>query len=165
MFYCGTRPSEALALKFSDINGNYIHITKSLHRRGKREVDSPKNNSSIRYIYLPFKIRFNLYKLKKYYISIYGVYNRDYYLFGGKKPLSTTTIDRYKDKACKGANLRTITQHQFRHSYASYKIHKGVAIDYVSKSMGHSRVSTTLDIYLHNEKKTHNVLFQKFNIF
>lgn len=165
MFYCGTRPSEALALKFSDINGNYIHITKSLHRRGNREVDSPKNNSSIRYIYLPFKIRFNLFKLKKYYISIYGVYNKDYYLFGEKKPLSTTTIDRYKDKACKSANLRTITQHQFRHSYASYKIHKGVAIDYVSKSMGHSRVSTTLDIYLHNEKKTHNVLFQKFNIF
>lgn len=165
MFYCGTRSSEALALKFSDIFNNYVYISKSLHRRGLRDIDLPKNNSSIRYIYLPLKIRYNLYKLKKYYTSIYGVFNKDYYIFGGLKPLSTTTIDRYKLKACESAHLRSITQHQFRHSYASYNIHKGVPIDYVSKSMGHSRVSTTLDIYLHNEKKTHNVFHHWFNIF
>lgn len=32
-------------------------------------------------------------------------------------------------------------------------IHKKVPIDYVSRSMGHSQVSMTLDVYLHNEKE------------
>ena len=34
---------------------------------------------------------------------------------------------------------------------------KKVPIDVVSRSMGHSKVSTTLDIYLHQEKNTINV--------
>lgn len=76
------------------------------------------------------------------------------YIFGGKKPLSTTSIDRYKHKACVQQNIREIAQHQFRHSYATRMIHKKVPIDIVSRSMGHSKVSTTLDIYLHQEKKS-----------
>ena len=34
---------------------------------------------------------------------------------------------------------------------------KNVPIDLVSRSMGHSKVSTTLDIYLHQEKNTTSV--------
>ena len=64
---------------------------------------------------------------------------------------------KQEKKAYKKANLPSITQHEFRHSYATRKIHKKIPIDVVSRSMGHSKVSTTLDIYLHQEKNTHNV--------
>lgn len=83
--------------------------------------------------------------------------SNDYFVFGGPKPLAPTTIDRYKEKAYLKAKLPSITQHEFRHSYATRKIHKKVPIDVVSRSMGHSKVSTTLDIYLHQEKNTINV--------
>ncbi len=33
-------------------------------------------------------------------------------------------------------------------------IHEKMPIDYVSRSMGHSRISMTLDTYLHQEKRT-----------
>ena len=151
MYFYGTRPSEAMALKFSDIENNLVHINHSIQRRGNRELDTPKNQSSFRTIKINFITRFRFLVLHCYYINKYG-YDKDYFVFGGLKPLSTTTIDRYKLKACDNANLRPITQHQFRHSYATRMINKGIAIDIVSRSMGHSKVSTTVDTYLHSDR-------------
>lgn len=155
MYFYGTRPSEAMALKFSDIDGLYCDINHSIQRRGKREIDTPKNQSSIRTIKISILMWFRIYKLKKYYIKKYGSFHRDYFIFGGQKPLSTTTVDRYKEKACNNAKMRIITQHQFRHSCATRLVHKGIPIDIVSKLLGHSKVSTTVDVYLHQEKRMH----------
>ena len=166
MYFYGTRPSECIALRFSDLDRYIVHIRHNIHRRGKRLLDTPKNQSSIRDIKISFVERFRLYILKCYYIKIYGEWCEDYFIFGGKKPLSTTSIDRYKHKSCIRANLREITPHQFRHSYATRNIHKKVPIDIVSRSMGHSRVSTTLDIYVHKEKRvTSTLLSVRFNFF
>lgn len=157
MYFYGTRPSEAMAVRFLDLKYNYIYIRHSIHRKGNRELDTPKNQSSIRIIKISFLMLVRIWLLKKYYIKKYGSISSDYFIFGGPRPLAPTTIDRYKEKAYKKANLPSITQHEFRHSYATRRIHKKVPVDIVSRSMGHSKVSTTLDIYLHQEKNTHNV--------
>lgn len=154
MFFYGTRPSETMALRFIDLDGLFITINHNIHRRGKRSLDTPKNQSSIRTFKISLLMYIRICYLKKYYIKKFGECNNDYFIFGGIKPLSSTSIDRYKHKACVKQNIREITQHQFRHSYATRMIHKRIPIDYVSRSMGHSRVSTTLDIYLHQNKKS-----------
>lgn len=158
IFFLGTRPSEALGLRFCDIDANSIHIEHSLQRRGNRELDTPKNQSSIRHIKISLLMFLRFYRLKKYYKKIYGTFNKNYFIFGGKKPLSTTTLDRRKKDACDKANLYVISQHGFRHSYATRMINKE-PIDAVSRSMGHSNVSTTLDIYSHNEKRANRIPF------
>ncbi len=164
IFHFGTRPGEAMALKFSDVYGGYLYIHNNIQRRGNRELDTPKNQSSVRYINLSFLMRWKLFCLKCYYEKKYGrVY--DYFLFGGMKPLAPTTIDRKKKIACEKAGLFEITQHQFRHSYATNKIHKGVPIDVVSKDLGHSTVSMTVDVYLHTEKRQPSCLFTGFDFF
>ena len=145
MFFYGTRPSEAMGLRFSDVEKFKIHIRYNLQRKGKRELDTPKNQSSVRTIRISILMRIRIWLLKKYY----GNGNYDYYVFGGSKPLAPTTIDRYKLKACKKSNLKPITQHEFRHSYATRMISMGKPINKVSKSMGHSSISMTLDIYTH----------------
>ena len=148
MFFYGTRPSEAMALRFSDLDNNLVHINHSIQRKGKRELYTPKNQCSVRTIKVNLItiLRFKI--LKNMYVKKFG-YSVDYYIFGGIKPLAPTTIDRYKLKACNKANLKPITQHEFRHSYATRMIHKKKPIDKVSKSMGHSTVSMTVDVYLH----------------
>ena len=159
MYFYGTRPSEAMALRFLDLKRNYIYIRHSIHRKGNRELDTPKNQSSIRIIKINFLMLFRIWLLKKYYIKKYGDFSIDYFIFGGIKPLAPTTIDRHKKKAYTRAKLPSITQHEFRHSYATRNIHKKVPIDVVSRSMGHSKVSTTLNFYLHQEKNTFDVPF------
>lgn len=86
-------------------------------------------------------------------------------IFGGQKPLSPTSINRYMLNACKKCNLRKITLHQFRHSHATALLNKNMQIVEVSKRLGHSDTSTTLNIYMHTDlrqekrvKKTLNSL-------
>lgn len=160
MYFYGPRPSEGIALRFSDLEGPILHIRHNMTRRGKRFLDTPKNASSIRDLQLNFITRVRFFILKCYYISVYGDSDFDYFIFGGIKPLSTTSIQRYKHKACESAKMREITMHQFRHSCATRKIHKGIPIDKVSKDLGHSKVSMTLDIYLHQEKRATSTLMR-----
>lgn len=157
MYFYGTRPSEAMALRFLDLKKNYVYVRHSIQRKGNREIDTPKNQSSIRILKIKFLMLFRIWLLKKYYVKKYGCFSVDYFIFGGPKPLAPTTIDRHKKKAYTRAKLPSITQHEFRHSYATRNIHRKVPIDIVSRSMGHAKVSTTLDFYLHKEKNTNNV--------
>lgn len=157
MYFYGTRPSEAMGLRFVDYKRHYIFIRHSIHRKGDRELDTPKNKSSIRIIKISLLQCIRIWLLKKYYLKEYGVFSNDYFIFGGKKPLAPTTIDRHKKNAYEKAHLINITQHEFRHSYATRMIHKKKPIDFVSRTMGHSKTSTTTDIYLHEEKNTTSV--------
>ena len=101
---------------------------------------------------------------------MYNKSNFDYFIFGGIKPLAPTTINRYKVKACQKANLRPITLHQFRHSHATLLVNNNVLINEVSRRLGHSNVSITLNTYVHTdsgqEKRVYNTLNSlRFNFF
>lgn len=165
IYFYGLRMSEAMALKFSDLEHNMLHVGTSIQRGGKRAIDSPKTANSDRYLKLNFFMRLKLFILKCYYIKIYGNDSNDYFIFGGKKPLSPTTLKRYKHKACVNSNVREIKIHEFRHSYATRMIKKGVPIEIVSRNLGHSSVAITLDIYVHHEKKRNKSLFLQFDFF
>lgn len=151
MFYTGTRPGEAMALTFNDIEKGYINITKTINSHNHREIGTPKTYSSIRKIAIDKVLEKDLRKLKDYYYEQYNYFNDDFFLFGGLKPLSPTSINRYKKEACKKANVRSITLHQFRHSHATLLLQKGMLINEVSKRLGHNNVSTTLDTYTHTD--------------
>lgn len=170
MFFVGTRPGEAMALKFSDLQGNSIRINKTIDEHGKRLVGTPKTVSSNRLVSIDNKLKKDLLKLKRYYDSIYDCEALDYFIFGGKKPLSPTTINRYKLQACEKANLRSITLHQFRHSHATLLYGQGFDIHIIQTRLGHSNASTTLNIYTHcnlyQEKRVQCTLNRmRFNFF
>ena len=161
LFFTGTRPGEAMALKFSDLKDGYVVIDKTISSHRKREIGTPKTLSSNRTIVIDLKLQKDLLNLKKEYQNKYEV-NDDFYIFGGIKPISSTTINRYKKKACEKANIREITLHQFRHSHITLLMDNHITAKEVSKRVGHSKLSTTLDIYTHTsieqEKRVYNTL-------
>lgn len=163
MFFTGCRPGEVMALKFSDLKGNYISINKTIDEHGKREINSPKTKNSIRTIVIDRKLKNNLLKLKKYYIKKYNNTNYDYFIFGGIKPLAPTTINRYKIKACEKANLKPLKLHEFRHSHATLLLEKNIVINEISRRLGHSKTSITLDIYCHAKKEHEKKVFKTLN--
>ena len=111
-----------------------------------------KSFSSNRTIKIDFKLKKDLNKLKKYYELKYQMETFDYFIFGEINSLAPTTINRYKKIACEKANLRAITLHQFRHSHASLLYNNGIDIHNISERLGHSNVSTTLNVYAHCNK-------------
>ena len=170
MFYTGVRPGECMALRFSDLEKDYVYIRHNLTTKGGRNLDTPKNVSSIRKIRIDKFLYRNLIKLRKYYTKKYSCSDYDYFIFGGKVPLSPTSINRYKKNACDKVGLRYITLHQFRHSHATLLLNNGILINEVSRRLGHSKVSTTLDVYTHTdlsqEKRVINTLnSMRFNFF
>lgn len=168
MFYCGTRPGEAMALTFNDLHNNCISINKTIDERydeehKKRTINSPKTTSSYRDISIDNKLKKDLLKLKKYYQSVYDNYSDDFFIFGGSKPLAPTTINRYKLKACDKAKVKPIKLHEFRHSHATLLLNNNVSISTISKRLGHNNTSITLNTYIHSdleqEKKVSKILF------
>lgn len=162
MFYCGTRPGEAMALKFSDLNGNYLTIDKTIDSHRKREIGTPKTVSSNRTIVIDNKLKKELLKLRLFYEEKYNLKD-DYFIFGGIKPLAPSTINRRKLEACKKSGIRPITLHQFRHSHTTLLMNKGILVNEVSRRLGHSKVSTTLDIYSHTDKMQEKRVYDTLN--
>lgn len=164
LFFYGLRSGEAMALKFSNLQDNNLVITSSMRRRGTREIESVKSNNSNRVIKLRFSMRLKIANLRNMYINNFGC-DKDFFLFGGIKPLSPTSIKRYKHNACLKMGIREITTHEFRHSCASRLVQKGLDINSVSKLLGHSSISITYDIYVHKKREVtsfSNTLKQNF---
>ena len=103
----------------------------------------------------------HLNKLKEYYKNIID-FNEDWYVFGGIKPITPTTIGRRKDEYCVKAGIKKIRIHDLRHSHASLLLSNGVPITVISKRLGHSTIQMTLNTYAHlipeDEDKAINML-------
>lgn len=163
MFFTGTRPGEAMALTFKDLDNRIISINKTIDEHGNREVSTPKTKTSNRIIEIDRKLYKDLIKLKNYYIKTYDNFSNDFYIFGGIKPLAPTTINRHKIKACKQANLEPIKLHEFRHSHATMLVERRLMIKEVSRRLGHSDTSITLNTYTHAEKRHEKKVIKTLN--
>lgn len=152
LYYCGLRKGEANALTWNDfdIDKNTISINKNVNLKitGEKYTIIPvKTKGSNRILPLPNLLSNHLKELKKYY-SNYKNFEPSWFIFGGIYPLTDSTIQNRKDNHCKKIN-KTIRIHDFRHSCASLLINNGASISLVSKYLGHSKISTTLDTYTH----------------
>lgn len=153
LYFMGLRQGECLALNWNDINfeNKTLSISKTLTSKVKGEsytISSPKTKNSCRLLPIPQNV---LNSLKSLYNDAmkYTDFKRDWFVFGNSLPFRETTIQNYKNKACKLANIKQIRIHDFRHSCASLLINKGASIVLVSKYLGHSNISTTLNTYTH----------------
>ena len=152
MFFTGTRPGEAMALKFSDLFEYYIDINKTIDSRGNREIGTPKTKSSYRKIAINKQIYKDLNKLKKYYEKKYKEFNDEFFIFGGIKPLSPTSIRRNIKKASLKAGVKYIKIHEFRHSHATLLNKHKIDMLSIKNRLGHSDISTTMNIYVNYDK-------------
>lgn len=154
LFLTGCRRGEALALTWNDVDlsTGAVKVSKSIAFKGAEEdknyrVTPPKTPTSNRTIFLP---AFFTEELKEYKAQL-GADEAapDSLVFGSSKPLPPTSITRNLKRAAEAADVKKIRVHDFRHSFASLLIHRGVSIVAVSKTLGHSSVEETLNTYSH----------------
>ncbi len=150
LYFTGMRIGECLALNWNDIDGDYININKTLIRgdTNNPSFNPPKTVGSLRHIKIDDNLKLILKNLKSYYSKFVG-YNKNWFVFGGIKPLATTTIDNKKNYYSKIAKVKNIRIHDFRHSHATLLLSNGLPATLISRRLGHSDVSTTLNIYSH----------------
>ena len=141
--YTGMRKGEILALQWQDIDfeKRIINVTKSVCHDGKSPViKKPKTKRSRRIVPiiqpLHDELMKHIGKPTDYIIS------RD----GGKSPLSSS---QYEDEMQRFHNITgtSCTAHQLRHSFATIAFENGIAPKMVQELLGHTQLSTTMDIY------------------
>lgn len=149
-FYTGMRKGEIYALKWTDIDDNIIHVSRSITQKvsgGDRETP-PKNKSSIRNISIPMPLKEALDIHYNNYKTIDG-FNDDWYICGGKSCIRDTTLENHNKMYAKLAGVKKIRIHDFRHSHASLLANNGINIQEVARRLGHSNVEMTWNTYSH----------------
>lgn len=167
----GLRISEALALRWEDIEGDKISINKQTSRddNNKVKLTTLKNASSYRTIKIePDVIR----ELKKFKMKqnelilgnprfrknedgiIFQNYNGHY--------LTPSIIRETMQDYCKKAGVEYKGTHGFRHTHAVLLLESGVSLKYVSNRLGHKTIKTTADTYLDITEKIEEDELQKF---
>lgn len=143
-FFTGMRTGELLGLKWEDINfvTKKISIKKAIR---KGIYSEPKTDSSIRTIdMLPIvEEAFNNLKFKSYMKNSFIFLNSDNQVFYDSSYIREGAWKR----ALKISKLDYRPLYQTRHTFASLMISKGEDILWVSQTLGHSNVQTTLTKY------------------
>ena len=146
LFYTGARKGEMMATTWNDwdLESDILNIDKTLTKKtfsNKPTVTSPKNDSSVRKISIPLKLK----QIMENYKNICKVKDKNEMVF----KMSETSITRYKKNACMKAGIREIRLHDFRHTHASLLISNGISIVAVAKRLGHKDITQTLNTYSH----------------
>ncbi len=108
LYYTGLRLGEALALNWNDFKDSNLNINKTISKEtinGRRIINTPKTQKSIRVVKLDKKLNEEIEELKTYYQKYEG-FNDDWFIFGGLNPLAPSTIERKKNKYCEMANVK-----------------------------------------------------------
>lgn len=155
----GARRGEIAGLKFDKIdwNKNLIKIDTSLLYTGEYGTfeDTPKTSSGSRYIPLPQETMHLLRQYKRWYFELRNAngdrWNDSGYMFvqDNGKPMNPTSITSYCSKFGKKYGINHCHPHKFRHTYASTLILNHMDDISLAKCLGHSKPSTTKNIYGH----------------
>ena len=154
LYYMGVRKGEAQALNWEDIlwGTNQVRIIKTitnktdeLDENGNRFKITNTKNRKNRTIKMPPILKNMLLGLRKYYMEFEG-FNDKWFVFGGYRYLSSSSIEKEKHsyfdlvKEIYGVTINRITNHEFRHSHASYLISQGVDINVIAYRLGDTAV-------------------------
>ncbi len=156
--YSSARPGELIGLNWTDLKGNTLHIRAGSHYvkgKGTVRTDQPKNKSSIRAVVLPNEVLKHLQawhrEQLKYRLQFGSCWPEPDAMFTGDKGfrLNTSTPTQRWRKYQKQYELKDVNLYALRHTGASLLIDAGCDVKEVSGRLGHSRASTTLDVYTH----------------
>ena len=165
-FQVGLRIGELVALKWSDINGNYLHVQRmeiqtfsidanksAITSNGYEIIDYTKSNAGDREVYLNEEARLLLKEIKKCNMK-YERYDDDFiFLTSDKgKRANSRTITRYLEKLCASTGITNKSNHKIRKTYISSLFDHGLNIDTIRQQAGHEDERTSLNNYCFDQR-------------
>lgn len=149
-FYTGMRKGEINALKWTDIDGDIIHVRRSITQKlkGEDRETPPKNKSSHRELQMPKPLKEIL---REHWIRQKQDerYTNGFRVCGGPECLRDTTVEKANQRFAEGAGLSHIRIHDFRHTHATVLVNEGINIQEIARRLGHADVKMTWNTYAH----------------
>jgi integrase len=152
----GMRPSEYLALKWSDIDWQRgtASVCRTIQITGAGwTFDDTKRRRSRRVVKLQSFVLEALENVRKAQLPARdGEPKTEHDLIfrsGTEEPLRQRTVKREFRKLLKTAGIRPIRLYDLRHTAATLAIAAGVSVKVISDQLGHASISFTLERYSH----------------
>jgi integrase len=164
----GMRIGEVCALTWEDLNTDtgIINVSKTIQRiytiedtirKTELIIDTPKTKNSIREIPMSRDLLKMLKPIKKIVNSSFFALTND------AKPTEPRTYRSYYKNFMKDLGMPHLKFHGLRHSFATRCIESKCDYKTVSVLLGHSNISTTLNLYVHpNFEQKKKAIYQMF---
>lgn len=157
MLLTGTRKGEACGLRWVNVHleESYLMICENrITISGKALNSTVKTAASNRKIYLSHDIHDLLERVKLQQLEDQQMHPNDWegtgWVFTHARtgqPTHPDNLDRTLARITTAAGVKRITIHGIRHTHASLAAAQGVKPEVLSKQLGHTRTSFTLDVY------------------
>lgn len=159
-FYLGLRVGELVALKWSDIDNNYLHVNHmeiakyiikdngDVIKNGCEVVEYVKSDAGVRDLYLTKEAR-EILKLVKRRSMEFGYFDEDYIFVSSQSSsrLTTGSINKYLYGLCDEINISRKSSHKIRKTYISSLFDGGLNINKIREIAGHEDEKTSLNNY------------------
>ena len=151
----GMRPSEYLALNWSDVDWQRgtASVSRTIHEWGSSwTFDDTKRKRSRRVVKLQGFVLEALGSLRNSQASGDGDQHREHDLVfrsGARLPLRQRKVKREFRKLLATAGIRPIRLYDLRHTAATLGIAAGVSVKVISDQLGHASIAFTLERYPH----------------
>ena len=162
--YMGMRLGEVCALRWADVDfeNNILFVRHTVARvpsensrqKTHQIIDAPKTASSYRKLPL-------LTTLKPLLLSIYHRRRSEFVVSDGQGFVSTRTFDYRYRKRLQKIGLFSVNFHALRHTFATRCAQTGMDAKTLSCLLGHSTVTTTLNVYVHPSLETAKILLDR----
>ena len=150
----GLRIGEICALKWEDIDmdSGMIRISKTIQRIYVKNgtdchteviIDTPKTMNSMRMIPIPRDLRRMLHAHRR------SADGECFLITNSPRPVEPRTYRNYYNKLMNELKMPKLKFHSLRHSFATRCIESRCDYKTVSALLGHSNISTTLNLYVH----------------
>ena len=150
----GLRIGEICALKWEDIDvdSGMIRISKTIQRIYVKNgtdchteviIDTPKTMNSMRMIPIPRDLRRMLHAHRR------SAEGKCFLITNSPRPVEPRTYRNYYNKLMNELKMPKLKFHSLRHSFATRCIESRCDYKTVSALLGHSNISTTLNLYVH----------------
>lgn len=157
--FLGLRRSEILGLKEDDVDiiRGLVNVHETRHRVDGQDItQDTKTKKSTRVLALPDILILDIARLLQTHREF--PYEKTDYLVqnGFGQPLSPQALSSRLVRLEADKGLPHVTIHGLRHTYASLLHSQGVDMAMISAELGHSNLSTTMNIYTHRFQDASN---------
>lgn len=166
-FQLGLRIGELVALKWEDVNGNYITICRmevttyavtpdgDVVPDGYKVVPYVKSDAGYRDVYLNSIAKSLLVEIRKVHLKC-TYYDNNYIFIASriKKRGTSRTFTKYLESLCDSIGIANKSNHKIRKTYISSLFDHGVNINTIREQAGHEDEKTSLNNYCFDQKNT-----------
>lgn len=151
--YTGMRVGEVAALKWSDINDQYIYVHSTqirYHDDNGKDIyeikNSPKTDAGIRKVVIVENLHSVIKRIRKINPFTEYVFEKN------GKTLTKHAFEMCLYRACDNLGIPRRSMHVLRKTYATRLINSNVEESIIINQMGHTDIATTKQYYYYNDK-------------